>query len=241
LHSSTWSRVEAKGTPPCARSGHSCTVVGDKYVVIFGGGSVSRCFNDVHVLDTQSMEWFEAELVPFSSEDGEAGSKKAGGDGLSGEFQPRAGHASVLLKGCQWCVVGGGNNTSACTDGHVLDLSSLESGAKVIRFKSLGELGEETCLSCEGASLVETSSNGNKALAFGGYNGKYLDRFLCMTLGPEEEEEEEEEEEGVLEDDASDGKATGGKGGAEGDTSPESGSEAAQDQGGLWGMITSFF
>ncbi len=32
LHSETWSKVEAKGTPPCARSGHSCTVVGDKYV-----------------------------------------------------------------------------------------------------------------------------------------------------------------------------------------------------------------
>ena len=62
LHSSTWTTTATKGTPPCARSAHSATVVKDKYVVIFGGGSVSRCFNDVHVLDTQSMEWFTPQI-----------------------------------------------------------------------------------------------------------------------------------------------------------------------------------
>ena len=94
---------------------------------------------------------------------------------MNDETIRRAGHAHVLL-GEDWYIVGGGNNTSACTDLYVLDLSCIDQGKA--RWTALGELSSDVHLSCEGASLVEANSSGNKAIAFGGYNGKYLDR-LC--------------------------------------------------------------
>merc|ERR1712072_70765 len=164
LHSSTWTKPKAtSGTPPCARSAHSATVFKDKYIVIFGGGSVSRCFNDVHVLDTQTMEWFAPEVEVASQ-----------GEALPA---PRAGHASVLL-GSHWYVVGGGNNARACTDLFVLDLSALEE-RRSVSWLGLGDVGADSNLSCEGASLTSTSDN-NMAIGFGGYNGKYLDRLCCL-------------------------------------------------------------
>ena len=124
---------------------------------------MSRCFNDVHVLDTQSMEWFAPEVV--AAEDS------------TNLPAPRAGHASVLL-GSQWYIIGGGNNTSACTDLYVLDLSALEE-RRSVSWKDLGDVSPESSLSCEGASLTSTSDN-SMAIGFGGYNGKYLDRLCCL-------------------------------------------------------------
>ena len=160
LHSSTWTKAATKGEPPCARSAHSVAVVNDdKYMVVFGGGSVSRCFDDVFVLDTQNMEWFSPEISTEVEPD------------------PRAGHASVLL-GTQWYIVGGGNNESACTDAYALDLSKLDQ--RTVSWTFVDELSPDLQLSCEGASLVEASSSGNKAIAFGGYNGKYLNRMCSL-------------------------------------------------------------
>ena len=182
LHSSTWTLAQTKGAAPCARSAHSMAVVQDKFVVLFGGGSVSRCFNDLHVLDTTTMEWFQPEVscvgplsAHQSAEDFE-------------EFdllpEPRAGHCSVLL-GDFWVVCGGGNNLCACTDTFALDVSSLGTQGRCA-WIPLGEMADNeddsVSLSCEGASLVESDATGRKAVAFGGYDGKYLDRVCALTL-----------------------------------------------------------
>jgi len=58
----TWTRPVTTGTKPCARSGHSLTAVGHK-LFLFGGGIWNeregwvQKFNDVHVLDTRTMNW----------------------------------------------------------------------------------------------------------------------------------------------------------------------------------------
>ena len=164
LHSSTWTLAETKGEPPSPRSAHSMTVLDGKYIVVFGGGSVSRCFNDVHVLDTQSLEWFEPEVVGEEAP------------------EPRAGHASVLMSGNRYVIIGGGNNVRACPDAFVLDLSALSSEGSG-RWVPLGDLGADLALSCEGATIVETDAKGTRALAYGGYDGKYLDRLCTLEMG----------------------------------------------------------
>jgi hypothetical protein len=80
------------GMPPSPRSDHTATVHANRYLLIFGGGSHSTCFNDLHVLDLQSMEWSRPKM--------------------QGTFPtPRAGHAGVTI-GENWYIVGGGDNKS---------------------------------------------------------------------------------------------------------------------------------
>ena len=43
------------GTPPSPRSDHTATVQEGRYLLIFGGGSHSTCFNDLHILDLDSV------------------------------------------------------------------------------------------------------------------------------------------------------------------------------------------
>lgn len=45
------------GTPPGPRSAHAAAVFRDRYLLVFGGGSVAHCNNELHCLDTQTMEW----------------------------------------------------------------------------------------------------------------------------------------------------------------------------------------
>ena len=45
------------GTPPPARSAHAAAAYQQRYLLIFGGGSVANCFGDLYVLDTESMHW----------------------------------------------------------------------------------------------------------------------------------------------------------------------------------------
>ncbi|KAJ7571126.1 hypothetical protein O6H91_01G150000 [Diphasiastrum complanatum] len=90
LETMTWDAVEPVGTPPSPRSDHAAAVHNDDYLFIFGGGSHSTCFGDLHVLDLKSMEW--SQPPPF-------GVLPA----------PRAGHAGVII-GDNWYVVGGGDN-----------------------------------------------------------------------------------------------------------------------------------
>lgn len=56
------------GTPPGPRSAHAAAVFRDRYLLIFGGGSVAHCNNELHCLDTHTMEWsqpaFEGPVPP---------------------------------------------------------------------------------------------------------------------------------------------------------------------------------
>jgi hypothetical protein len=44
-----------RGTPP-PRSDHAAACHADRYLLIFGGGSHATCFNDLHVLDLQTVQ-----------------------------------------------------------------------------------------------------------------------------------------------------------------------------------------
>lgn len=44
-----------RGVPPSPRSDHAAAVHGERYLLIFGGGSHATCFNDLHVLDLQAV------------------------------------------------------------------------------------------------------------------------------------------------------------------------------------------
>lgn len=47
--------IVRRGTPPSPRSGHSAAVHAERYLLIFGGGSHATFFNDLHVLDIQTV------------------------------------------------------------------------------------------------------------------------------------------------------------------------------------------
>ena len=54
----TWERLEPSGELPCARYGHSATLLADKAkIVVFGGQDQTEQFNDVHLLDYAAARW----------------------------------------------------------------------------------------------------------------------------------------------------------------------------------------
>jgi len=65
-HTMTWSRPKTTGDVPCARSGHTLTTIGKK-LYLFGGGVWNERegwvhkFNDLYILDTETLNWTKAE------------------------------------------------------------------------------------------------------------------------------------------------------------------------------------
>ncbi|MCO5561618.1 hypothetical protein L7F22_015239 [Adiantum nelumboides] len=154
LETMTWDDVEAVGTPPSPRSDHTATVQAGRYLLVFGGGSHSTCFNDLHVLDLDSMEWSQPHpqgVIPT----------------------PRAGHAGVKV-GDSWYIVGGGDNKSGISETMVLNLSTLV-------WSVTASVEGRTPIASEGLSVVSATSNGEEVLvAFGGYNGRYSNELYIM-------------------------------------------------------------
>ncbi|GFQ07146.1 acyl-coa-binding domain-containing protein 4 [Phtheirospermum japonicum] len=136
-----------RGVPPSPRSDHAAAVHADRYLLIFGGGSHATCFNDLHVLDLQTMEWSRP------TQQGEIPS-------------PRAGHAGVTI-GENWFIVGGGDNKSGVSETVVLNMSTLV-------WSVVTTVQGRVPLASEGSSLVLSSYSGEDILvSFGGYNGRY--------------------------------------------------------------------
>ncbi|CAN7051733.1 unnamed protein product, partial [Brassica oleracea var. botrytis] len=147
LETMTWDEIDALGVSPSPRSDHAAAVHAERYLLIFGGGSHATCFDDLHVLDLQTMEW----------------SKPA----QQGEVPtPRSGHAGVTI-GENWFIVGGGDNKSGASESVVLNMSTLT-------WSVVTSVQGRVPLASEGLSLVVSSYNGEDVLvAFGGYNGRY--------------------------------------------------------------------
>ncbi|KAG7671615.1 putative Acyl-CoA-binding domain-containing protein 5 [Nannochloris sp. 'desiccata'] len=159
-----WSQPETTtsdgSNAPKARSQHTSCSFRNRYIIIFGGGSVANCFNDLLVLDTQTMEWScpsaEGPVPP-----------------------PRAGHAAAVL-GTTLYIVGGGNNTRGCADMYALDLSNLGQGVgtttgedgPVLQWVLVGNTPADAAIASEGLSLLTVPMAGCM-VSFGGYNGKY--------------------------------------------------------------------
>ncbi|XP_078435628.1 acyl-CoA-binding domain-containing protein 6-like isoform X2 [Wolffia australiana] len=154
LETMTWDDMEAGGVPPSPRADHAAAVHADRYVLIFGGGSHAACFNDLHVLDVQSMEWSKPipqGIVP----------------------SPRAGHAGVTV-GENWYIVGGGDNKTGASETLVLNMSTLV-------WSVVTTVQGRMPVASEGLSLVSCSHMGNDILiSFGGYNGRYSNEVYAL-------------------------------------------------------------
>ncbi|KAF5803237.1 putative acyl-CoA-binding protein, ACBP [Helianthus annuus] len=143
----TWDEIDTIGVSPSPRADHAAAVHAERYLLIFGGGTHSTCFNDLHVLDLKTMEWSKP------SQQGEIPS-------------PRAGHAGVTI-GESWFIVGGGDNKSGVSETVVLNMSTLS-------WSVVTTVQGRVPLASEGLSLVLSSYNGEDILvSFGGYNGRY--------------------------------------------------------------------
>ncbi|KAK1401719.1 ACB domain-containing protein [Heracleum sosnowskyi] len=147
LETLTWDEIETLGVPPSPRSDHAAAVHAERYLLIFGGGSHATCFNDLHVLDLQTMEWSRP------TQQGEVPS-------------PRAGHAGATV-GESWFIAGGGDNKSGAPETVVLNMSTLA-------WSVVTTVQGRVPLASEGLSLVLSSYSGEDVLvSFGGYNGRY--------------------------------------------------------------------
>uniref|UniRef100_A0A803PST7 ACB domain-containing protein n=1 Tax=Cannabis sativa TaxID=3483 RepID=A0A803PST7_CANSA len=154
LESMTWDEIDAVGVPPSPRSDHAAAVHAERYLLIFGGGSHATCFNDLHVLDLQSMEWSRP------TQQGDIPT-------------PRAGHAGITV-GENWFIVGGGDNKSGVSETVVLNMSTLV-------WSVVTTVEGRVPVASEGLSVVVGSYNGEDILvSFGGYNGRYSNEINVL-------------------------------------------------------------
>ncbi|NP_001346536.1 acyl-CoA-binding domain-containing protein 6 isoform X3 [Zea mays] len=154
LETMTWDEFETTGTPPSPRSEHAAACFAERYLLIFGGGSHSTCFSDLHLLDTQTMEWSRPKQQGVTPES-------------------RAGHAGVTI-GEYWFITGGGNSRKGVSDTLVLNLSTYE-------WSVLTNLEARAPPVSEGSSLVMHTINGeNFLVSFGGYSGRYSNQAYAL-------------------------------------------------------------
>lgn len=52
-----WTQAYVTGRAPCGRYGHTASVVGGKIFIFGGNAGTNMRLNDLHVLDTEEMEW----------------------------------------------------------------------------------------------------------------------------------------------------------------------------------------
>ncbi|KAD5961927.1 hypothetical protein R6Q59_014532 [Mikania micrantha] len=147
-------------TPPAPRFDHTATVHANRYLQIFGGCTHSVFFNDLHVLDLETLEWSQPHIQ---------------GDVVS----PRAGHAGVSIDE-KWFIVGGGDNRNGSSETLVMDMPKLV-------FSILTNVKGRDPLASEGLSVSSALIDGEPFLvAFGGYNGKYSNEVVVMRPKPKD-------------------------------------------------------
>ncbi|KAL9271219.1 Acyl-CoA-binding domain-containing protein [Drosera capensis] len=162
LETMTWDEIDPVGVPPSPRSDHAAAVHAGRYLLIFGGGSHASCFNDLHVLDLQAMEWSKP------TQQGDIPT-------------PRAGHAGVTV-GESWFIVGGGDNKSGASKTVVLNMSTLV-WSVVTSVQGRVPLASEVI--DPGLSLVVSTLDGEDILvSFGGYNGHYNNEVHVLKPSP---------------------------------------------------------
>ncbi|KAG9456799.1 hypothetical protein H6P81_001307 [Aristolochia fimbriata] len=153
-----WHEVETMQISPAPRFDHVAAVNAERYLLVFGGSSHSICFNDLHVLDLQTMEWSQPQIQ---------------GDIVTA----RAGHAGATLDE-NWYIVGGGDNRSGAPETLVLNMSKLV-------WSEVTSVQGRNPLASEGLSLCSATVDGEKFLvAFGGYNGNYNNEVFVLKPKP---------------------------------------------------------
>ncbi|CAK9159805.1 unnamed protein product [Ilex paraguariensis] len=63
LETMTWNVVETTQTPPAPRFDHTAAVHAQRYLLIFGGCSHSLFFNDLHVLDLETVSIYPFQIL----------------------------------------------------------------------------------------------------------------------------------------------------------------------------------
>ncbi|PWA76543.1 kelch-type beta propeller [Artemisia annua] len=160
LETMTWNVADTIQTPPAPRFDHIAAVHAERYLQIFGGCTHSIFFNDLHVLDLETLEWSKPQIQ---------------GDLVS----PRAGHAGVAIDE-NWFIVGGGDNKNGSSETLVMDMPKLV-------MSILTNVKERDPLASEGLSVSSSFINGELFLvAFGGYNGKYSNEVFVMRPTPKD-------------------------------------------------------
>lgn len=103
LNTLSWSVLQTGGTVPSPRSRHTMTLINEgRSVLMLGGGGDTHVYNDVYVLDVESMKWSRPVChgqVPFS----------------------RWGHTSLMLTERHCLIYGGHDGQVMMNDVHVLD------------------------------------------------------------------------------------------------------------------------
>eukprot|EP01024_Parvocaulis_polyphysoides_P061081 TRINITY_DN672_c1_g5_i1.p1 TRINITY_DN672_c1_g5~~TRINITY_DN672_c1_g5_i1.p1 ORF type:complete len:575 (+),score=49.31 TRINITY_DN672_c1_g5_i1:16-1740(+) len=160
LDTMKWNKCQTEGNVPSPRSEHIAVGYQNKYMLIYGGGSVAHCFSDLHILDTSTMQWLDVEV---------SGSPPAA----------RAGHAGALL-GDIWYIVGGGNNVSGCTEMVSLSLSTLNQGK--VSWQTVTVVVQPSSLASEGLSMLSHPAS-SSLISFGGYNGTYHNDVNVYKFG----------------------------------------------------------
>ncbi|KAG0167232.1 hypothetical protein DFQ28_006396 [Apophysomyces sp. BC1034] len=148
----TWSRPRTSGQVPPACRAHSCTVVEGKdsnggrpvhYLYVFGGGDGPNYFNDLYVLNRETLVWSKpnTEGTPPS---------------------PRRAHTTCLWND-KIIIFGGGDGARALSDVHALDISDPSR----LRWQQLNPTGDPPIArGYHTSNLVK-----NKLVIFGGSDG----------------------------------------------------------------------
>jgi N-acetylneuraminic acid mutarotase len=138
-----WSNPETTGDVPTPRRAHSCTLVEGRYLYVFGGGDGPNYFNDLHILNTDTLTWT---------------SPKQQGD-VPG---PRRAHTTCLFNRYLY-LFGGGDGSRALNDVYRLDTSDMNT----LKWQKLEPEGPiPTSRGYHTSTLV-----GSKLVVFGGSDG----------------------------------------------------------------------
>ncbi|XP_052185475.1 acyl-CoA-binding domain-containing protein 4 [Diospyros lotus] len=158
LETMVWDVLETKQTPPAPRFDHTAAVHSERYLLIFCGCSHSIFFNDLHVLDLQTMEWSQPQIQGST-------------------VTSRAGHSGITIDE-NWYIVGGGDNRSGACETLLLNMSTLVVSV-------LASVNGRDPLASEGLSVSSVLLDGEKILiTFGGYNGTYNNEVYVMRPKP---------------------------------------------------------
>ncbi|KAI5055799.1 hypothetical protein GOP47_0029320 [Adiantum capillus-veneris] len=100
-----WTKALSKGDPPVPRDSHTCSAYGNKLIVLGGEDASDSHLANVHILDTEVMEWKEFQTT---------------GQILT----PRAGHVAVSMGKFIFVFGGFTNDRKLFDDLHMLDLDT---------------------------------------------------------------------------------------------------------------------
>lgn len=155
-HAWIWSRVAAAGVPPAAREGHAAIEVGNRVYVIGGCVQEIRCFNDVHIFDTESLSWSQEPITGDPPE-------------------PRGGHSATLV-GTDIFVFGGASSEATFDNAYKLDL--------INRHWTRTAISGSTAGPCRRTNHAAAADSHGRIYIFGGYDadGDFLNDMWILSV-----------------------------------------------------------